>query len=192
MTFTHYCVSTFLNIISSFCSFTSDDENSGPNTPGTSMKCYASTKEFSAYVRRFPVLLDGQPQRKKQGVNEGFLKDRVFYDRWRNSQYAKREEYLLCKLPNSWMKHWHSIHNSNQAINLVWRATHMRNVSFSLSAHFTRRKGGEADCTGGVEGQLSKAWRDRAVVETSNQDHHWDWWNPLAECLSADLERPCP
>ncbi len=42
------------------------------------MECYASTKDFSAFVRRFPVSLDGQPPRKKQRVNEGFLEDRVF------------------------------------------------------------------------------------------------------------------
>ncbi|XP_052386024.1 uncharacterized protein LOC127933243 [Carassius gibelio] len=34
-------------------------------------------------------------QKKKQRISEGFPGDRIFFDKWRNSQYAKREEYLL-------------------------------------------------------------------------------------------------
>lgn len=66
-------------LLDSLAGFTSDDD---PNTPGTSMECDTSTKDFSAFVSRFPVSLDGQPPSKKQQVDEGFPEDRAFYDRW--------------------------------------------------------------------------------------------------------------
>ncbi|CAM4575487.1 unnamed protein product [Leuciscus chuanchicus] len=37
----------------------------------------------------------GQPPSKRKRVESGFPDDRVFYDKWRTTQYAQREEYLL-------------------------------------------------------------------------------------------------
>ncbi|KAL0152224.1 hypothetical protein M9458_051947, partial [Cirrhinus mrigala] len=54
-----------------------------------------SQKDFSAFLATFPVSLEGQPPSKKRRVNSGFPEDRVFYDKWRATQYTQREEYLL-------------------------------------------------------------------------------------------------
>uniref|UniRef100_A0A8C1S358 Si:dkey-23a23.2 n=1 Tax=Cyprinus carpio TaxID=7962 RepID=A0A8C1S358_CYPCA len=74
----------------------SDDDTSLAelSTAGTKER-YASRKDFSAFLDRFPVLLEGQPPTKRQRVDSGFPEDRVFYDKWRAAQYTQREEYLL-------------------------------------------------------------------------------------------------
>ncbi|KAK2915691.1 hypothetical protein Q8A67_000065 [Cirrhinus molitorella] len=56
---------------------------------------HTSQKDFSAFLSRFPVSLEGQPPTKKRRVDSGFPDDRVFYDKWRTTQYTQREEYLL-------------------------------------------------------------------------------------------------
>ncbi|KAK7172408.1 hypothetical protein R3I93_004667 [Phoxinus phoxinus] len=55
----------------------------------------AARKDFAEFVARFPVSPEGQPPSKRQRVESGFPDDRIFYDKWRTTQYAKREEYLL-------------------------------------------------------------------------------------------------
>ncbi|XP_077083203.1 uncharacterized protein LOC143736351 [Siphateles boraxobius] len=55
----------------------------------------ADRKDFVEFVARFPVSPEGQPPSKRQRVEAGFPDDRVFYDKWRVTQYAQREEYLL-------------------------------------------------------------------------------------------------
>ncbi|XP_036376492.1 uncharacterized protein LOC118772334 [Megalops cyprinoides] len=60
-----------------------------------SMDSQPSGNDFSAFVARFPVSTDGQPPTKKERVDAEFPSDRVFYDKWRGCQYAKRREYLL-------------------------------------------------------------------------------------------------
>nr|XP_055049489.1 uncharacterized protein LOC129434954 [Misgurnus anguillicaudatus] len=52
-------------------------------------------KDFIEFVARFPVSIEGQPPSKKKRVESGFPDDRVFYDKWRITQYAQRQEYLL-------------------------------------------------------------------------------------------------
>ncbi|KAL0185435.1 hypothetical protein M9458_021132, partial [Cirrhinus mrigala] len=81
-------------------------------TVGNGTEQQASRKDFSAFVARFPVSLEGQPPTKKQRLDSGFPEDRVFYDRWRAAQYTKREKYLLCDV---------------------------KAISFCFSAHFTHR-----------------------------------------------------
>ncbi|MEQ2201261.1 hypothetical protein XENOCAPTIV_009901 [Xenoophorus captivus] len=54
-------------------------------------------EDLSKFLKYFPVTLDGQPPSKKQRVQAGFSEGRVFYDKWRVLQYAKREEHLLSK-----------------------------------------------------------------------------------------------
>ncbi|KAI2647250.1 N-lysine methyltransferase KMT5A-A [Labeo rohita] len=107
-------------LLDSLAGFTSDDD---PDTPGTSVECGPPSKDFSAFLARFPVSLGGQPPNKKQRVNEGFAEDRVFYDRWRSTQYAKREEYLLSQFT----------HRKPSAVKVAgliakegWRANHPR------------------------------------------------------------------
>ncbi|XP_051741310.1 uncharacterized protein LOC127507920 isoform X2 [Ctenopharyngodon idella] len=81
-------------LLDSLAGTSSDDDTSLAElgTAGTS-----SRKDFSAFVTRFPVSLEGQPPTKRQRVDSGFPADRVFYDKWRTSQYAQREEYLLSR-----------------------------------------------------------------------------------------------
>ncbi|XP_073701792.1 uncharacterized protein [Garra rufa] len=76
---------------------TSDDDTflAELSTAGTSAEQYTSLKDFSAFVARFPISLEGHPPTKNQRVASGFPEDRVFYDRWRASQYSRREKYLL-------------------------------------------------------------------------------------------------
>ncbi|XP_056121573.1 uncharacterized protein LOC130099791 [Rhinichthys klamathensis goyatoka] len=54
-----------------------------------------SRKDFAEFVVRFPISPEGQPPSKMQRVESGFPDDHVFYDKWRMTQYAQREEYLL-------------------------------------------------------------------------------------------------
>ncbi|XP_039509529.1 uncharacterized protein LOC120464212 [Pimephales promelas] len=70
---------------------TSADETSS----ATSCAAGPSGKSFAEFVERFPVSPEGQPPSKKQRVESGFPDDRVFYDKWRITQYAQREQYLL-------------------------------------------------------------------------------------------------
>ncbi|XP_051949110.1 uncharacterized protein si:dkey-23a23.2 isoform X2 [Xyrauchen texanus] len=70
---------------------TSEDETS----LATSGAAGPSQKDFAEFVARFPVSTEGQPPSKRQRVESGFPDDRVFYDKWRMTQYAQREEYLL-------------------------------------------------------------------------------------------------
>lgn len=92
-----FCI---LNCFSHLHSTSSDDDTSLAelSTAGTKER-YASRKDFSAFLARFPVLLEGQPPTKRQRVDSGFPEDRVFYDKWRAAQYTQREEYLLCESP---------------------------------------------------------------------------------------------
>ncbi|CAM4574700.1 unnamed protein product [Leuciscus chuanchicus] len=52
-------------------------------------------RDFMAFVNTFPVSLEGLPPSKKQRMEAGFPENRVFYDKWRASQYAQREKHLL-------------------------------------------------------------------------------------------------
>nr|XP_055062938.1 uncharacterized protein LOC129445994 [Misgurnus anguillicaudatus] len=52
-------------------------------------------RDFGAFLLRFPVTLSSSPPSKQQRIAAGFPSDRVFYDRWRALQFAKREEHLL-------------------------------------------------------------------------------------------------
>ncbi|MEQ2166934.1 hypothetical protein GOODEAATRI_033594, partial [Goodea atripinnis] len=54
-------------------------------------------EDLSKFLMFFPVKLDGQQPTKKKRVEAGFSEGRVFYDKWRTLQYAKREEHLLSK-----------------------------------------------------------------------------------------------
>lgn len=64
---------------------------------GTEKQRKMREKKAAAFLKSFPVTLAGQPPNKKQTVEAGFSNNRVFYDKWRALQYAKREEHLLCK-----------------------------------------------------------------------------------------------
>ncbi|XP_039527510.1 uncharacterized protein LOC120479279 isoform X1 [Pimephales promelas] len=72
---------------------TSADETSS----ATSGAAGPSGKSFAEFVEIFPVSPEGQPPSKKQRVESGFPDDRVFYDKWRITQRAQREEYLLSR-----------------------------------------------------------------------------------------------
>lgn len=74
---------------------TSADETS----LATSSTAGASRKDFVEFVARFPVSPEGQPPSKKQRVESGFP---VFYDKWRTTKYAQREEYLLSHFTGRW------------------------------------------------------------------------------------------
>ncbi|KAL1277210.1 hypothetical protein QQF64_023883 [Cirrhinus molitorella] len=62
---------------------------------GTNNEQHTSRKDFSAFLSKFPVSLEGQPPTKKRRVDSGFPEDRVFYDKWRAAQCTQREQYLL-------------------------------------------------------------------------------------------------
>ncbi len=68
--------------------FTSDDESQSAAT---------TSSDFSAFLSSFPVSCDGQPPTKRQRVSAGFPRGRLFYDKWRNTQFDQRQQYLLCK-----------------------------------------------------------------------------------------------
>lgn len=55
-------------------------------------------RDFGAFLQHFPATASSTPPTKKKRTAAGFPPDRVFYDRWRSVQFAKREEHLLCKL----------------------------------------------------------------------------------------------
>lgn len=54
-------------------------------------------RDFGAFLLQFPATASSSPPTKKKRTAAGFPLDRVFYDRWRAVQFAKREEHLLCK-----------------------------------------------------------------------------------------------
>lgn len=62
-------------------------------------------RDFLAFVDRFPVSLEGVPPSKKKRMESGFPEDRIFYDKWRATQYAQREKHLLCKSLNPSIQH---------------------------------------------------------------------------------------
>ncbi len=78
-------------------STSSDDDTSLAELSTAGTSTHASWKDFSAFLDRFPVSLEGKPPTKKRRVESGFPEDRVFYDKWRTTQYTQREEYLLCE-----------------------------------------------------------------------------------------------
>ncbi|XP_039524970.1 uncharacterized protein LOC120477439 [Pimephales promelas] len=82
---------------------TSADETSS----ATSCAAGPSGKSNMAicFVAIFPVSPEGQPPSKKQRVESGFPDDRGFYDKWRITQYAQRERYLLCESLNPSIEH---------------------------------------------------------------------------------------
>ncbi|KAI7796801.1 hypothetical protein IRJ41_006715 [Triplophysa rosa] len=71
------------------------EETSAAATSDVIMGQHTFQKDFSAFVARFPVSLEGQPPCKKQRVDSGYPEDATFYLKWRASQYAKRLEYLM-------------------------------------------------------------------------------------------------
>ncbi|XP_067272555.1 uncharacterized protein [Pseudorasbora parva] len=52
-------------------------------------------RDFGAFLLQFPAAASSSPPTKKKRTAAGFPSDRVFYDRWRSLQLAKREEHLL-------------------------------------------------------------------------------------------------
>ncbi|XP_059364909.1 uncharacterized protein si:dkey-23a23.2 [Carassius carassius] len=74
---------------------TEDDTSLAELSTAGNREQQALRKDFSAFLDRFPVSMEGQPPTKKQRVDSGFPEDRVFYDKWRATQYTQREEYLL-------------------------------------------------------------------------------------------------
>ncbi|KAA0712514.1 N-lysine methyltransferase KMT5A [Triplophysa tibetana] len=52
-------------------------------------------RDFGAFLLQFPATASSSPPTKKKRTAAGFPPDRVFYDRWRAVQLAKREEHLL-------------------------------------------------------------------------------------------------
>ncbi|XDV26249.1 hypothetical protein PO909_030008 [Leuciscus waleckii] len=52
-------------------------------------------RDFGAFLLQFPAAVSSSPPTKKKRTAAGFPPDRVFYDRWRAVQFAKREEHLL-------------------------------------------------------------------------------------------------
>ncbi|KAL0153860.1 hypothetical protein M9458_050842, partial [Cirrhinus mrigala] len=116
-------------LLDSLSGYVSDDDT---DTSETSVECGPSFKDFSNFMSRFPVSLDGQPPSKKQRVDEGFPDGRVFYDRWRRVQYAKREEYLLSQFTHRKpsaarverliaQKGWRTNHPSPEDIVRMWK-----------------------------------------------------------------------
>lgn len=55
-------------------------------------------RDFGAFLLQFPATASSSPPTKKKRTAAGFPSDKVFYNRWRSMQFAKREEYLSCKL----------------------------------------------------------------------------------------------
>lgn len=55
-------------------------------------------RDFGAFLLQFPAEAISSPPTKKKRTAAGFPPDRVFYDRWRSVQLAKREGHLLCEL----------------------------------------------------------------------------------------------
>ncbi|XP_052445043.1 uncharacterized protein LOC127986821 isoform X1 [Carassius gibelio] len=51
-------------------------------------------RDFGAFLLKFPVTTSSSPPTKKKRTAAGFPSDKVFYNRWRSLQFAKREEYL--------------------------------------------------------------------------------------------------
>ncbi|XP_070410517.1 uncharacterized protein [Nothobranchius furzeri] len=54
-------------------------------------------KSFEEFISVFPIALNGQPPTKIQRTDAGFNADRCFYDKWRATQFSKRERYMLSK-----------------------------------------------------------------------------------------------
>ncbi|ROJ64734.1 N-lysine methyltransferase KMT5A-A [Anabarilius grahami] len=52
-------------------------------------------RDFGAFLLQFPATASSTPPTKKKRTAAGFPPDRMFYDRWRSLQLAKREELLL-------------------------------------------------------------------------------------------------
>ncbi|KAK9972714.1 hypothetical protein ABG768_026001 [Culter alburnus] len=52
-------------------------------------------RDFGAFLLTFPAEASSSPPTKKKRTAAGFPPDRMFYDRWRSVQLAKREELLL-------------------------------------------------------------------------------------------------
>ncbi|XP_038558328.1 uncharacterized protein LOC119891072 [Micropterus salmoides] len=52
-------------------------------------------RDFGAFLQHFPATASSTPPTEKKRTAAGFPPDRVFYDRWRSVQFAKREEHLL-------------------------------------------------------------------------------------------------
>ncbi|KAK7152442.1 hypothetical protein R3I93_010609 [Phoxinus phoxinus] len=86
-------------LLDSLSGASSDDDTSLAelSSAGSSIEEHASRKDFPAFIARFPVSLEGQPPSKKQRVDSGFPGGRVLSDKWRSSQYKKREEHLLSR-----------------------------------------------------------------------------------------------
>lgn len=55
-------------------------------------------RDFGAFLLQFPATASSTPPTKKKRTAAGFPPDKMFYNRWRSVQLAKREELLLCKL----------------------------------------------------------------------------------------------
>uniref|UniRef100_A0A9J7XMD5 SET domain-containing protein n=1 Tax=Cyprinus carpio carpio TaxID=630221 RepID=A0A9J7XMD5_CYPCA len=51
-------------------------------------------RDFGAFLLQFPATASSSPPTKKKRTAAGFPSDKVFYNRWRSMQFAKREEYL--------------------------------------------------------------------------------------------------
>uniref|UniRef100_A0A8C1S1P8 Si:dkey-23a23.2 n=1 Tax=Cyprinus carpio TaxID=7962 RepID=A0A8C1S1P8_CYPCA len=52
-------------------------------------------RDFGAFLLQFPATASSTPPTKKKRTAAGFPPDKMFYNRWRSVQLAKREELLL-------------------------------------------------------------------------------------------------
>ncbi|XP_026209063.1 uncharacterized protein LOC113157682 isoform X1 [Anabas testudineus] len=91
------------NVLSSLAGYSSDEPADGMVGRGqkrareASEEDSATWRDFAQFLEVFPVTLTGPPPTTRQRAEAGFPQDRVFYDKWRGVQFAKREEYLLSK-----------------------------------------------------------------------------------------------
>ncbi|XP_067271185.1 N-lysine methyltransferase KMT5A-like [Pseudorasbora parva] len=53
-------------------------------------------RDFGAFLLQFPAAASSRPPTKKKRTAARFSPDRVFYDRWRPVQFAKRERSTSC------------------------------------------------------------------------------------------------
>ncbi|KAF4070725.1 hypothetical protein AMELA_G00276860 [Ameiurus melas] len=71
------------------------DSLAGSDTDQSSGASGTKSLDFSDFLRMFAALANSKAPTKQDRLKAGFLGDRIFYDKWRASQKAKRLEELL-------------------------------------------------------------------------------------------------